>query len=130
MEHLRVNLSNVTTCQCGKLLVNAQWKDDKFQLVMKVCPKCSDEYIQMDKNYMKMARARNRERVKQEEAQAVAKAKRLAEEKATAKQREKEAEEAREKEQIALKGVCRKCHTSVAYLDGYCWECFKMQRNA
>ena len=92
MEHLRVNLSNVTTCQCGELLVDAKWKDDKLHLVMKICPKCSDEYIQMDKNYMKMAKARNEERRKQEEAEIKARA--TAKVKARA---ERKAEETRER---------------------------------
>ena len=96
---------------------------------MKICPKCSDEYIQMDKHYMKMARARNKKRIKLEEAQAKEKARERNKERIKLEEAQAK-EKAREREQIALKSICRKCRSSVAYLNGYCWECYKMEKNA
>lgn len=130
MEHLRVNLSNVTTCLCGEVLINPHLKDNKFHLTMKICPKCSDEYIQMDKHYIKMAKARNKEIIKQEQEDKIKTKQQKKEDRIKAKQREKKAEKAREEEQIALRGKCLKCRTSVADLKGYCWECYKMEKNA
>lgn len=104
MEHLRVNLSKVLTCECGGLLVSK--KDDKFHLVMKICSKCSDQYIQMDRNYMKMAKARNKDRTIHQK-------------------------NTFDKEEVQQeKNMCKKCYTSIVYLNGYCWECYKIEMNA